>query len=80
MLENWIRAYLLVGILTFGLRSVLIELGLPGWAPMLSFALIALAIYGVQNLGRIIHYPRHVGSMLDDHLRNADSGDRALSA
>jgi hypothetical protein len=80
MLDQLIRICAAVGILTFGLRGVLVELGVPGWGPMSSFVLAALIVYGAQYLARITHHPRHLPKMLDDHLRNAEGGERALSA
>ena len=86
MFDHLIRIFLLIAIITFGLRGLLPELGLPGWSLMLGFASGAMLAYGVNSLGRISHYPRYLGRILHGRLTNpiartdlGASGNQALS-
>ena len=56
MLTYLIRGCVLIGLVTFGLRGILGDLGVPGWSLMLGFILGVGIVLLVHYLAGVIHY------------------------
>lgn len=52
MLENLLRIYVVIGLVAFGLRGVLYEVGVPGWLLLISLALAGGLLFGIDYLVR----------------------------
>lgn len=50
MFDNLVRSYVAVGLVVFGLRAVLYELGIAPWVVMLGLAEAMMVMYGVCHL------------------------------
>ena len=53
MYEDLIRLITLAGFITFGLRAVLADLGLPGWALIFSVIVAVGVIYGIRHIPHV---------------------------
>jgi energy-converting hydrogenase Eha subunit B len=49
MFDNLVRSYVGIGLVVFGLRAVLYELGMAPWAVILGLAVALMVIYGVNH-------------------------------
>lgn len=69
MPDSLIRAYVVIGLFTFGLRGVLPDLNLPAWSVMLSFALGIGVVYGIYYLTNGIRHLVSVNAKSRGHQR-----------
>ncbi len=50
MFDNLIRIYVVIGLVMFGMRAVLNDLGMAPWVIMLSLAVAIILLYGAGHL------------------------------
>lgn len=49
MFDNLVRSYVAIGLVVFGLRAPLYELGIAPWMIILSLAVALMVLYGVNH-------------------------------
>lgn len=64
MYLNILRACILIGVITFGFRAILADLGLPGWSLMLGFISAVGIVLLVEYLANVIEYLVRLGKAM----------------
>ena len=64
MYIDLIRAGILIGVMTFGFRAILADLGLPGWSLMLGFVLAVGIMLLVYYLAQVIQQLVRLGKAM----------------
>lgn len=58
MFDSMLRSYVVVGLVVFGLRAVLSELGIAPWVVMLGLAAAIMVMHGVCHVGDAVNWMR----------------------